>query len=88
MLRKFQVQFLRLSVTMLFATGQQSVFVYKKQFKISNNLISDCSTNIKTKTCSAPTEPSYATRPETKNNPGLKRISAMMQQFPYRLFRQ
>ena len=42
------------------------VFLCTKQFKISNNTINDYSTNIKTKTCSAPTEPSYTMRPETK----------------------
>ena len=55
------------------------VFLCSKQFKISNNSINDYSTDIKSKTCSAPTEPSYTMRPETKNNPGLKRISAVTQ---------
>ena len=63
-----------------FATHQQGVFVYKKL----KNFLTIQSTftlpNIKAKTCSAPSEPSYATRPETKNNPGLKRISAVTQQ--------
>ena len=73
-------KFLRLSVTKVVLRLPNKEFLCTKQFKISNNLISDCSTNIKTKTCGAPSEPSYATRPETKNNPGLKRISAVMQQ--------
>ena len=56
------------------------VFLCTKQFKIFKNSINDYSTNIKTKTCSAPIEPSYTMRLETKNNPGLKRISAVSQQ--------
>ena len=75
-------KFLRLSVTKVVLRLTNKVFLCTKQFKISNNLISGCSTNIKTKTYSAPTEPSYATRLETKNNPDLKRISAVMQQLP------
>ena len=42
------------------------VFSCTMQFKISNTSINDYSTNIKTKTCSAPTEPSCTMRPETK----------------------
>ena len=59
------------------------VFSCTKQFKISNNSINDYSANIKTKTCIASTEPSYAMRLETKNNPGLKRISAVTQQVTF-----
>ena len=55
------------------------VILCTKQFKIFNNSVNDYSTNIKPMTCSAPTEPSYTMRPETKNNPGLKRISAVTQ---------
>ena len=65
------------------------VFLCTKQFKISNNSINDYFTNIKTKTYSAPTEPSYTMRPEAKNNAGLKRISAVTQQWllcPWKLW--
>ena len=56
-----------------------TVVLCTKKFKISNNSINDYSTNIKTKTCIAPTEQSYTMRPETKNSPGLKRASAVTQ---------